>query len=215
MNRRLAFSLVAVGLLGSVAEGAVVVTSLQQNSSATVLIDLAVSHQDLNALLPPRDTYAAAKRYFYRVVDTEALQDIQSYAGPLDFMSPSPQLQLSATIQATNYQHEIDIAHNIFQLKFTLDTSHPYQHTTTSEPASAIKFTGPSGSIASNTSGTLVPGSYQLAVQQTVYADSLAQIIDPNATTTFSLSILPVPEPTSAALVVLAMIGLFGRYRFA
>jgi hypothetical protein len=209
MNRLLASPLVAVGLLCSVTQGAVVITSLQQNSYALAAM-APDTQRDLNTLLPPRDTYASAKLYFYRTADTEAIQDIQSYTGPLDFLSPSPQLQLSADLRAGGYRPEADIAQNIFQLMFTLNTSHPYQYTATSDPASAIKFTGPGGSIASNTSGTLLPGSYQLLVQQSADNESFG-ILDPNDTTTFSLSILAVPEPTTLCLLAMGAISLFGH----
>jgi hypothetical protein len=214
MHRFVLFSCLVVGLSTTVAQGAVSVTRLQQSSTAVTPGPGGfgvITQTDVNNLLPPSNTHATVDSTPPDGPDAEAFQDIQSYVGPVALLSPSPQLQLSGNLQTLLYKSTSQNAGNTFRLMFSLDTYHPYEFAVNSDPSNATTFTGPSGVIASNTSGTLLPGSYQLQVLQNA---SNGATQDPNDNTTFSLSILSVPEPSTLLLLALGVISLLG-YRKA
>jgi hypothetical protein len=214
MHRLVAFSCFVVGLSTTVAQGAVSVTSLHQNSTAVTPGPGgfgALTQNDVNNLLPPSNTHATVDSTPPPQVtdgpDAEAFQDIQTYVGPLAFLSPSPQLQLDGNFQTQLYKSTSQNSSNTFQLMLSLDASHPYKFAVISDTSNSITFTGPSGVIASNTSGTLLPGSYQLQVLQNA-SNGLSQ--DPNDNATFSLSILSVPEPSTLVMLAIGSISLLG-----
>ncbi|HMB96219.1 MAG TPA: PEP-CTERM sorting domain-containing protein [Tepidisphaeraceae bacterium] len=170
----------------------------QLDFSDIVPIILTDTHSDSNIVLPPNTISVSAAEF-----NSGATADvtIASYSGPTVAVPTTPGLTLDGSISATaSTIGGFASSSASISYQFSLDTTQPFTYSNSGTLA-AFSLIGPSGSVATG-SGNLAPGAYTLSASMT--GGTSIDIFGDN----FSLTVDPVPEPASMAIVGIGVVAL-------